>query len=328
MFNSVRLLDILSITDLLQNTTLPIVRAVNSAPGKSRITCIDRRLSTQLFNALDTVCDYFYCHEAVSSAHPTVELFLTHMREVYGLHLIHERSLDSDVGDELAGDINNALYAFLREFKSKAHRKCLKNLKRVESRNQRSISTYVNSLFDQHAKLLVLRLDIGYREDYYDQLTLNLVTNDRNSYLRRVQNNYPALVGYIWKLEYGVDRRFHTHITFIFNGAIHQRDISLSRAIGGLWEDITDNNGIYYNCQVRREEYQRWGTDGIGMVYYSDTVKRINLINALGYLTKLDTQILAVLPAGRRTFGRMEIPEASNRRGRPRTRRSGLPMLI
>lgn len=318
MFNSIRLLDILSITDLLQNTTLPIVRVVDSAPGKSRITCIGRRLSTKLFNALDTVCDYFYCHEAVSSAHPTVALFLTHMREVYGLHLIHERYLDSDVGDALARDINNTLYAFLREFKSKAHRKRLNNLKRVDSRNQRSISTYVNSLFDQHAKLLVIRLDIGYREAYYDQLTLDLMTNDLRCYLRLIQNKYPALVGYIWKLEYGVDRRFHTHITFIFNGAVHQRDISLGRALGEVWEDMADNNGIYFNCQTRREEYQRWGSDGIGIVHYSDTVKRIHLINALSYLTKLDTQILAILPAGRRTFGRMETPSIQPRLGRPR----------
>lgn len=318
MFNSIRLLDILSIPDLLKNTTLPIVRAVDSVPGKSRITCIGRRLSTKLFNALDTVCDYFYCHEEVSSAHPTVVLFLTHMREVYGLHLIHEKYLDSDVGDELARDINNALYAFLREFKSKAHRKRLNNLNRVESRNQLSIATYVNSLFDQHAKLLVIRLDIGYHEDYYDQLTLDLVTDDRNCYLRRVQNKYPALVGYIWKLEYGVDRRFHTHITFIFNGAVHQQDISLGIELGEVWEDISDNNGSYFNCQVRREDYQRRGTDGVGMVHYSDTTKRINLINALSYLTKLDTQILAVLPAGRRTFGRMETPLPQPRLGRPR----------
>ncbi|MGL6453134.1 YagK/YfjJ domain-containing protein [Aeromonas veronii] len=318
MFNSIRLLDILSIADQLQNTTFPIVRAVDSAPGKSRITCIDRRLSTKLFNVLDTVCDYFYCHEEVSSAHPTVALFLTHMREVYGLHLIHERYLDSDVGNELAGDINNALYAFLREFKSKVHRKYLNNLKRVQSRNQRSISTYVNSLFDQHAKLLVIRLDIGYHKDYYDQLTLDLVTNDLRCYLRRIQNKYPALVGYIWKLEFGVDRRFHTHITFIFNGAVHQQDISLGIALGEVWEDMSDNNGSYYNCQIRREDYQRRGTDGIGMVHYSDTTKRINLINALGYLTKLDTQVLAVLPAGRRTFGRMERPSRQPRLGRPR----------
>lgn len=319
MFNSIRLLDILFLTDRIQNTTFPIVRAVDSALGKSRITCIDRRLSTQLFNALDTVCDYFYCHEEVSSAHPTVALFLTHMREVYGLHLIHERYLDSDVGDELSRDINNALYAFLREFKSKAHRKRINDLKRVESRNQRSIATYVNSLFDQHAKLLVIRLDISYRKAYYDQLTLDLVTEDRNCYLRRVQNKYPALLGYIWKLEFGVDRRFHTHITFIFNGAVHQRDIPLSRALGELWVDMTDNNGSYFNCQVRREEYQRWDTDGIGMVHYSDTTKRQNLLNALNYLTKLDTQILAVLPVGRRTFGRMEVSRTPSRRGRPRS---------
>ncbi|MEZ6926431.1 MULTISPECIES: inovirus-type Gp2 protein [unclassified Aeromonas] len=235
------------------------------------------------------------------------------------LHLIHERYLDSDEGNELAKDINNALYAFLREFKSKAHRKRLNDLKRVESRNQRSISTHVNSLFDQHAKILVIRLDIGYREAYYDQLTLDLVTDDRNCYLREIQRKYPALVGYIWKLEYGVDRRFHTHITFIFNGAVHQRDISLGIALGEVWKDMSDNNGSYFNCQVRREEYQRWGTDGIGMVHYSDTTKRINLINALSYLTKLDTQILAVMPAGRRTFGRMEISRTPSRRGRPRS---------
>ena len=318
MFNSIKLLDILTLTDKLQHMTFPIVRAVYSAPGKSYITCVDRRLSTKLFNVLDTVCDYFYCHEEASSAHPTVALFLTHMREVYGLHLIHERYLDSDVGDELARDINNALYAFLREFKSKAHRKRLNNLKRAKNRNQLSIATYVNSLFDQHAKLLVIRLDIGYHEDYYDQLTLDLVTEDRNCYLRRVQNKYPALLGYIWKLEFGVDRRFHTHITFIFNGAVHQRDISLGIALGEVWEDMSDNNGSYFNCQVRREEYREWGTDGIGMVHYSDTTKRINLINALSYLTKLDTQILAVLPAGRRTFGRMERPSRQPRLGRPR----------
>ena len=318
MFNSIKLLDILTLTDKLQHMTFPIVRAVYSAPGKSYITCVDRRLSTKLFNVLDTVCDYFYCHEEVSSAHPTVSLFLTHMREVYGLHLIHERYLDGDVGDELARDINNALYAFLWDFKSQAHRKRLKNLKRVESRNQRSISTYVNSLFDQHAKLLVIRLDIGYHEDYYDQLTLDLVTDDRNSYLREIQRKYSALVGYIWKFEYGVDRRFHIHITFIFNGAVHQQDISLGRALGEAWEDMPDSNGSYYNCQIRREEYQRWGTDGIGMVHYSDTVKRIKLINALGYLTKLGLQLLAVLPAGRRTFGRMETPLPQSRLGRPR----------
>lgn len=318
MFNSSRLLDILSLTDKLQNTRLPIVRAVHSAPNKSRITCIDRRLSNQFFNTFDTVCDYFYCHEEVSSAHPTVALFLTHMREVSGLSLIHEQYLGSDVGDELAWDINNALSAFIRDFRSHVHRKRLRNLKRVESRNQRSITAYITSLFDRHAKLLVVRLDIGYQEDYYDQLALGLVTDDLCCYLRRIQNDYPALVGYIWKLEYGDARRFHIHVTFIFNGSVHQQDISLGRALGELWEDITDNHGNYYNCQVRREEYQRWGTDGIGMVHYSDTVKRINLINALSYLTKLDMQILAVLPAGRRTFGRMEICNSRSRRGRPR----------
>ncbi|WP_323884613.1 YagK/YfjJ domain-containing protein [Aeromonas caviae] len=320
MFNSIKLLDILTLADKLQHMTFPIVRAVYSAPDNSRITCIDRRLSAVLFNALNTVCDYFYCHEEVSSAHPTVALFLTNMRAVPGLHLIQDRYLDSEVGDALARDINNALYAFLKRFSSKAHRKGLTNLKRVEARNQRSIATFIDSLFDQYAKLLVIRLDIGYLETYYDQLTVNIVMGDLHGYLRRIQSRYAALVGYIWKLEYGDDRRFHIHVTFIFNGAVHQQDISLGKALGEVWEDITDNNGIYYNCQVRREAYQRWGTDGIGMVHYTDINKQARLLSALSYLTKSDEQILATLPARRRTFGRMEIPVARPRTGRPRRR--------
>ena len=54
------------------------------------------------------------------------------------------------------------------------------------------------------------------------------------------------------------------------------------------------------------------------MVHYADTGKQALLLDALGYLTKSDEQILATLPAGRRTFGRMEIPVALPRTGRPR----------
>lgn len=61
-------------------------------------------------------------------------------------------------------------------------------------------------------------------------------------------------------------------------------------------------NGNYYNCQIERKEYQQRGTDGIGMVHYSDTAKRNQLLDALSYLTKLDTQILAILPARRITI--------------------------
>jgi len=304
MFNTVRLLDILTLSRKLQHTTFPVVIVAYTPIRELHIDCENQPLSTCLFNVLDTVCDYFYCHTEISSAHPTIELFLTYMRAVPRLHLAKMVSLNSQTAHRLADAINNALEAFLSEFKSQSHRKRLNNLRRAEKRNQRSITAYINSLFAQHAKLLFIRLDIGYREAHYHRLTVDNTTDDLRQYLGVIQH-----------------RRFHFHLTFIFNGAEHQQDVSLGKALGEQWETITDGQGNYYNCNSRRVQYQEWGTDGIGMVHYADTDKQALLLNALGYLTKPDEQILAVLPAGRRTFGRMEISITQPRTGRPRRQR-------
>ncbi|WP_447832296.1 YagK/YfjJ domain-containing protein [Aeromonas salmonicida] len=318
MFNTERLLDILTLSCKLQHATFPIVHVEYSYSRQLHIARSDRPLSTSLLSVLSTVCEYFYSHTDISSSHPTVELFLGHMREVSGLHLVNAIDLDAEVADNLAGDINDALYAFLREFKSKTHRKRIANLRRADRRNQSSIATYIDDLFTQHAKLLFIRLDIGYREAYYDQLTVTNVSDDLRCYLRSIQRRYTALVGYIWKMEYGEDRRFHFHLTFIFNGAVHQQDVSLGKALGEEWEAITDNQGNYYNCNSRRAQYQAWETDGIGMVHYAEITKQELLQKALSYLTKFDERILATLPASRRTFGRMEKPAPQSRGGRPR----------
>ena len=321
MFNTVRLLDILTLSRKLQHTTFPVVIVAYTPIRELHIDCLDQSLSACLFSALETVRDYFYCHTEISSAHPTIELFLTYMRAVPRLHLAKMVSLNSQTAHRLADAINNALGAFLSASNSQSHRKRLNNLQRVEKRNQRSIATYINSLFAQHAKLLFIRLDIGYREVHYHRLTADNITHDLRHYLSVIPRRFKHLVGYIWKIEYGIDRRFHFHLTFIFNGAEHQQDISLGKTLGEQWEAVTDGQGNYYNCNSRRVQYQEWGTDGIGMVHYADTDKQALLLNALGYLTKPDEQILAVLPAGRRTFGRMEISITQPRTGRPRRQR-------
>ena len=220
-------------------------------------------LSTCLFNVLDTVCDYFYCHTEISSAHPTIELFLTYMRAVPRLHLAKMVSLNSQTAHRLADAINNAFGSLPSELKSQSHRKRLNNLRRVEKRNQRSIATYINSLFAQHAKLLFIRLDIGYREAHYHRLTVDNTSDNLRHYLSVIQRRFKHLVGYIWKIEYGADRRFHFHLTFIFNGAEHQQDVSLGKSAGEQWETITDGQGNYYNCNSRRVQYQEWGPMGL-----------------------------------------------------------------
>lgn len=324
MFNKTRLTSIIAVVNSLSSKMVPMVSLINTVPNKLCFTSETKGL----LDALEDAGGYFYCHTEISSSHPTVELFLSHMQHVHGLAQIKLQELDEDTANKIVHGINHALCAFHQALYSKEHQKRLDNRLRAAPRNSQSLDKYIPTLFLKHAKLLFIRLDFAYKEKVYCRLTPETAIEDRRRYLAIIKRQFPGLVGYIWKMEYGQDRRFHMHTVFIFNGARHQRDRSLGRLLGEHWEEYTNDLGTYFNCAHLREQYQAWGNDGIGMVHCDDEQKQEKLFKALEYLTKHDELMLATLPSGRRTFGRMEIPEASNRRGRPRIRRSGLPGLI
>ncbi|QJT35943.1 inovirus Gp2 family protein [Aeromonas media] len=324
MFNKTRLTSIIAVVNSLSSKMVPMVSLINTVPNKLCFTSETKGL----LDALEDAGGYIYCHTEISSSHPTVELFLSHMQHVHGLAQIKLQELDEDTANVIARDINQALSAFHQALYSKEHQKRLDNRLRAAPRNSQSLEKYIPTLFLKHAKLLFIRLDLAYKEKVYCRLTPETAMEDRRRYLAIIKRQFPGLVGYIWKMEYGQDRRFHMHTVFIFNGARHQRDRSLGRLLGEHWEEYTNDLGTYFNCAHLRKQYQEWGNDGIGMVHCDDEQKQEKLFKALEYLTKHDELMLATLPSGRRTFGRMEIPEASRRRGRPRIRRSGLPVLI
>ncbi|MBF8448979.1 YagK/YfjJ domain-containing protein [Aeromonas dhakensis] len=324
MFNKTRLISIIALVNSLNAETVPMVSLITTTPNK---LCFSSE-TKGLLDVLEDVGDYFYCHTEISSSHPTVVLFLSHMQHVHGLSQVKHKELPEDTANKIVHGINHALSAFHQALYSKDHQKRLDNRLRAVPRNSQSLDKYIPTLFLKHAKLLFIRLDLAYKEKVYCRLTPETAMEDRRRYLAIIKRNFPGLVGYIWKMEYGQDRRFHMHTVFIFNGARHQQDRSLGRLLGDHWEEYTNGLGTYFNCAHRRELYQTWGKDGIGMVHCDDEQKQDKLFKALEYLTKHDELMLATLPSGRRTFGRMEISEASNRRGRPRTRSSGLPVLI
>lgn len=324
MFNNTRLISIIALVNSLNAETAPMVSLITTAPNKLCFTSGTKGL----LDVLEDADDYFYSHTDISSSHPTVALFLRHMQGVHGLAQIKLRGLDEETANVIARDINLALSAFHQALYSKEHQKRLDNKLRAAPRNSQSLDKYIPTLFLKYSKLLFIRLDLGYKEKVYCRLTPETAMEDRRRYLAIIKRQFPGLVGYIWKMEYGQDRRFHMHTVFIFNGARHQQDRSLGRLLGEHWEEYTNDLGTYFNCAHLREQYQARGIDGIGLVHWDDEQKQEKLLKAIGYLTKHDELMLATLPSGRRTFGRMEIPEASNRRGRPRIRRSGLPVLI
>jgi len=260
--------------------------------------------------AMDAVTKHYYHYREAKSAHPSVELFLRYFypyREIY-------------VDRQLSPELEDVIEEFLEELDTSLHQKRLRNLKRSEARNSTSVHDYINKLFRLHSKLLVVRVDVHYGDEIKDTMTIEEAIDDRDAYLRAVKRRYRNLLGYVWKLEYGVARGYHYHMAFIFNGNKVQGDISLGRQLGEGWKSLSREPRTYYNCNADRDKYEEWGTYGIGMVHHDNLEKRHLLLHkALSYLLKFDEALLAVMHERFRSVGKMEVPHRRGKGGRPRS---------
>lgn len=268
---------------------------------------------------MDAVTKHYYHYREAKSAHPSVELFLRYFypyREIYA-------------DKQLSPDLEDVIEEFLEEHDTSLHQKRLRNLKRSEARNSTSVHDYINKLFRLHSKLLVVRVDVHYGDEIKDTITIEEAIDDRDTYLRAVKRRYRNLLGYVWKLEYGVTRGYHYHMAFIFNGNKVQGDVSLGRQLGEGWKSLSREPRTYYNCNADRDKYEAWGTYGIGMVRCDDSEKRHLLLhNALSYLLKFDEALLAEMHERFRSVGKMEVPRRRGPGGRPRAIHDANPVEI
>lgn len=207
--------------------------------------------------------------------------------------------------------ILNAAVAKVRAFaKGEALGRRLGNLKRAERQNAKSCKTLLDKLRARYSKLLVVRLDLGYISNYCPSsgfrgqaMTLKEVQAHRDQFLADLRKGRCAgyLAGYIWKMEYALEKGYHFHMAIFFDGQHRSGDIVLGDMMGRHWkEKVTDSKGMFFNCNKKKEEYARCG---IGMINRFDDDKWEASKDALRYLTKADLY-LRFMPEGRaRTFG-------------------------
>lgn len=170
---------------------------------------------------------------------------------------------------------------------------CKHALTRREQERQQSIEQYIDKCFALHSRLLILRVDFGYRLNVFPDMDVTMRHRDKLvRYLRETykQLHHNAYIGLLWKLEYGHDKGYHLHTLIVLDGSKVQQDVTHAMIIGDYWTDhITDGDGLYYNCNADKDKYRRCG---IGMVNYWDQQKRDYLLNdAASYLAK-DDQLL------------------------------------
>lgn len=178
-----------------------------------------------------------------------------------------------------------------------------------------SASTLLQNLQDKHSRLMLIRLDCSFREEYQSGISFF----DVSHYLHQLWNNrrhnslFEHCLGWVWRIEYAEDCQYHAHLLFIYNGHNVQRDEYYGDAIGKYWANrITRGQGCYKNCNRNKDDYVYCG---IGMIDRTKTADKFsNLFTyVLPYLAKespltretiqRDANALGVSARGLRTFG-------------------------
>jgi hypothetical protein len=225
-------------------------------------------------------------------------------------------------------DLMNGFVAKLRKkLRSDEFSKSVANLKKGISKNKNSLLKYIKALFNVHSRLLVIRLDLSYKKqstpylkmhEFCDQL--EKAQDHRHKLIQHLKRKQlkDALVGYAWKLEYGLEKSFHYHMIFFIDGSRYKKDVEIAKSIGEHWvQQITEGNGLYWNCNANQDSYR---ANGIGTVNYWDKDKRKNLEQASLYLVKPDYFVRVFMPNGGKSYDRGQMPKNIETRGRKRSK--------
>jgi hypothetical protein len=195
-----------------------------------------------------------------------------------------------------------------------AYKQQCRKYKRASVKNLKGVLNYIRYLQSRYTRLLVLRVDLSWASEYKSEITADTARKYRQRLFLNMKKNplFRHVLGTVWKLEYGPQRKFHYHVLFFLNGKHAQQDVNIARAFGEYWKTtITEGKGIYYNCNAHKERYEKCG---LGKVQRDDTAAQEGLLEAVKYMTKIDACARLVLPRNARTFGRGEVKALNDKK--------------
>lgn len=217
---------------------------------------------------------------------------------------------DERVRLDTVDSFNRAVERIRRLGRGPAVKRRLDNLRRCERSSARSATEMLQGLRAKYSKVLAIRLDLEYyalyshREGMHPQtISLQQAQAHRDAFVKYLKSGPYAkhLIGYLWKMEYGCEKGFHFHFAVFFDGQKVRQDIVIADALGAHWKKaLTQERGIFFNCNKRKEAYVRCG---VGILARGDDQMWAYLHQAVRYMTKIDHFLRFQAPGKARTFG-------------------------
>jgi Inovirus Gp2 len=252
------------------------------------------------------------CVQALANASLSFEM-------VFAEHFLKNYSTPKEQTEKCLAE---AFKTFTDPEKVQALKKAVESSRRKCNKNYQSLKRYLKSLLSLYKKLMVVRLDLYYRQPFAQDPAVcshHRITADRVQFLNLIRQDYPAFVGYAWKIEVGIQRHWHAHTLLCFDGNHVRLDAVIGRRLGEAWVQLTKEQGDYFNCNGKRRRYKH---DAIGEVKENDPGKEALLLGyPVTYMTKIDYYAALELPGGARTFGKGQILKVKKvvRRRKPNT---------
>lgn len=181
------------------------------------------------------------------------------------------------------------------EFKRKEY-----DLDNKSSRNFHSAVNYVKCLFARNSRLLVLRIDFSYLQNYTKNIGLKAAKTDFTNFLNNVRGNKKLsseLEGYIWKIESGPLKGIHFHCLFFYGVTTTCHAEYWATQLGMCWRKTTENHGEYANKNASTTDFDERGYHGVGIIsrHDKDQEKRDVLLNLIvRYLVSVDQYLMGV----------------------------------
>ncbi|HCH8091315.1 TPA: inovirus-type Gp2 protein, partial [Acinetobacter baumannii] len=203
-----------------------------SHPTKTQLYLIDHWAIHNTFKRIDPRFIYDVTYTSAET-----DLFLKICVECLPSHIVNDTSTNfwqlahnepiaiSTTHYKLKAQILNEFYQRLfKALSTDVDYKKAVELRKEKSLNQnKKAKRLIRKLFIKFSKLTVIRIDLSIYRNF--EITLELMKTYLSIFLKKLHtpnDKIPPIVGYIWKLEYGIKKGYHYHFIFFMDGNIYK----------------------------------------------------------------------------------------------------------
>ena len=206
-------------------------------------------------------------------------------------------------------EISN-LRNLLRSHRSQ-HLAGIRLFKQQEEENQDRFLAYMQRILNDHYKVLIVRIDLGYLKASMSNITVQDFYNHIESmrHLLKDKNGcFKHLLTFGLALEHGATKGFHAHLMLVYNSSKIQKDVYYGFEVINKWREIAMTNGgctgIGFNVNWDKKKYQEKGTLGVGEISRDSAVQHANALRVAEYLVRPEkySQMMLIKLGVKNTF--------------------------